>query len=518
MSVVPGPQEAIDTMGAPTRRTTRPRAAGAPAGPGALRASGAAGAPGVPGARRRLADHCGGGHLLRALRVARCGRSGRGVVVAIGVAALVFGMAGGSALAMPEVAAAATPATLTITGGTPQVAKAGTSFPAPLTVTVTCGSLSDPVQGAEVTFEAPTSGPSATFTASGTAGISVMTDATGSASASAVAGPTGGTYAVTATVASMGTSSCSAPTAQSFALTNSVAGIPSGVIALSGTPQSAAVGTAFTDPLQAEVVDPDGQPVAGVTVVFAVQTASGAGATFATGGGNATAVTSDAGIAVSPVLTAGSTPGSFTATATIEGGVADATYQLTDVAGLPATVTAGFGASQQVAAGTAFPVNLAVTVTDADHNAVPGVTVTFEAPATGPTGTFAGAGTTVTEATDSSGVAVAPTFTAGATVGGYVVTASVAGVATPAVFELVNQVPPAASGTGASGTGTNAGASGGGAGGSAGAATAGYRVVAADGAVFAFGGAPYLGGVNGVDGGVGTGSPVVGLAAGGVAG
>ena len=432
-------------------------------------------------------------------------------VAALGVAGLVAGAAGVGIAVVPAVAAAATPGVLQI-AGTPQVTKAGTAFPAALVVTVTCGGTG--IQGAVVTLQAPTSGPSATFTTTGTSGVSVTTDATGSASASAVAGLTGGSYSVTATVASMGTSvaasSCGIPTApQSFALTNSVAGVASGVIALSGSPQSAAVGAAFADPLQAEVVDPNGEPVAGVNVVFAVQTVSGAGATFATGGGNATAVTSAAGIAVSPQLTAGSTPGAFTATATIGGGVADATYQLTDLAGSPATVAAGFGASQQTPAGTAFPIHLAVTVTDADHNAVPGVTVTFTAPASGVTGTFAGAGATVIAVTDSSGVAVAPTFTAGATVGGYVVTASVAGVATPAVFELVNQVPPAGTGTGASGTGT--GPSGGGASGPAGSATAGYRVVAADGAVFAFGGAPYLGGVNGVGGGAG--SPVVGLAA-----
>ena len=146
----------------------------------------------------------------------------RWVVAALGVAGLVAGAAGAGIAVAPAVAAAAASGVLTITGGTPQVTKAGTAFPAALVVSVTCGGTSVP--GAVVTFQAPPSGPSATFTATGTGGVSVTTDATGSASASAVAGPSGGSYSVTATVASMGTSaaasSCGLPTGpQSFALT-----------------------------------------------------------------------------------------------------------------------------------------------------------------------------------------------------------------------------------------------------------------------------------------------------------
>src|SRR5207245_5574042 len=80
---------------------------------------------------------------------------------------------------------------------------------------------------------------------------------------------------------------------------------------------------------------------------------------------------------------------------------------------------------------------LQATVKDAFNNPVSGVTVTFAAPGSGASGTFAGGVNTAT--TNALGVATAPVFTANGTVGGpYTVTASVSGVATPANFALTN--------------------------------------------------------------------------------
>src|SRR5207302_168863 len=70
-----------------------------------------------------------------------------------------------------------------------------------------------------------------------------------------------------------------------FSATGAV-GPPSSAVAFSGTPQSAAVGTAFGSPLQTKVTDASSNPVSGVTVTFTAP-ASGAGATFS---GSATAV------------------------------------------------------------------------------------------------------------------------------------------------------------------------------------------------------------------------------------
>jgi hypothetical protein len=82
---------------------------------------------------------------------------------------------------------------------------------------------------------------------------------------------------------------------------------------------------------------------------------------------------------------------------------------------------------------------LQVSVVDAFQNGIgPGVSVTFAAPGSGASGTFPGGNATVTVATDANSQATAPAFTANGTAGSYEVTASVAGVSTPAVFDLLN--------------------------------------------------------------------------------
>src|SRR5581483_4407494 len=64
--------------------------------------------------------------------------------------------------------------------------------------------------------------------------------------------------------------------------------------------------------------------------------------------------------------------------------------------------------------------------------------VTFTAPGSGPSGTFAGALTTASATTGSNGVAIAPTFTAGSQTGSYTITAAVNGVTATASFQLTN--------------------------------------------------------------------------------
>jgi alpha-tubulin suppressor-like RCC1 family protein len=119
-------------------------------------------------------------------------------------------------------------------------------------------------------------------------------------------------------------------------------------------------------------------------------------------------------------------------------------FTLTVMPGPPASIAASAGTLQSAAVGTAFATNLAVTVLDAESDPVPGAAVTFTAPIAAAGGAFAGGVTTDTELTNAQGVATAKAFTANAIAGFYAVTASVAGVASPAVFGLYNQ--PAGSG------------------------------------------------------------------------
>ena len=69
--------------------------------------------------------------------------------------------------------------------------------------------------------------------------------------------------------------------------------------------------------------------------------------------------------------------------------VAPVGFSLVNLAGKPAKIAPGVGSTQSTPAGSAFPIRLAVTVTDAEKNPVPGALVTFSAPAAGASGRFA---------------------------------------------------------------------------------------------------------------------------------
>src|SRR6202022_3485314 len=93
------------------------------------------------------------------------------------------------------------------------------------------------------------------------------------------------------------------------------------------------------------------------------------------------------------------------------------------------------GASQSATINTAFGTPLQVTVKDSGGNPVSGLIVTFAAPLSG-----AGAILTTPPPTNAQGQTTV-TATANSTAGGpYTVTATVAGVSTPASFSLTNLV------------------------------------------------------------------------------
>ena len=112
-----------------------------------------------------------------------------------------------------------------------------------------------------------------------------------------------------------------------------------------------------------------------------------------------------------------------------------------------ASVAPADGTPQGAAVNTSFAAPFSVTVLNADGGPVSGATVTFSAPSTGPSVVLSA--TTVT--TDANGHAQV-TGVANGTVGTYVVTATVAGVATPAEFDLTNIAGTAANVGDATGT------------------------------------------------------------------
>jgi hypothetical protein len=107
-------------------------------------------------------------------------------------------------------------------------------------------------------------------------------------------------------------------------------------------------------------------------------------------------------------------------------------------AGVVPVITAIQGSGQSAPLAVAFSTLLQVKVTDSAGTPLTNLSVTFTAPASGASGTFAGNGASTTATTNAQGLATASTFTANSIAGTYNVTASVTGVATPAMFTMTN--------------------------------------------------------------------------------
>jgi CubicO group peptidase (beta-lactamase class C family) len=111
----------------------------------------------------------------------------------------------------------------------------------------------------------------------------------------------------------------------------------------------------------------------------------------------------------------------------------------------PAAIVASGGARQTATVKSTFAKPLAATVTNALGSPVVGANVTFSAPRPGKvSGLFAGGKSEVTVVTNSSGIAIAPSFTANGKAGSYTVTATVTNPGRgrlTADYKLQNQPP-----------------------------------------------------------------------------
>jgi hypothetical protein len=291
-----------------------------------------------------------------------------------------------------------------------------TAFGNPLQVTVTPNSANDPVVGGTVKYTVTPAGGGASATLS-SATATIATG--GTASVTATANTTAGSYGVSASAAGVATSA-------TFNLTNTPGAVAS-VTVVSGSNQSTTVTTAFANALEVVVTDTFGNPVPGVSVTF-VGPATGASASVT----GSPATTNSNGQA-SVTATANTTAGSFVETATVAGVATPANFNLTNTPGAAASVTVVSGSNQSATVGTSFANPLVVVVKDTFGNPVPGVSVTFAGPATGASATLTGSPATTGANGQASVTAKANTIA-----GVYTVTASVAGVATSAIFNLDN--------------------------------------------------------------------------------
>src|SRR5437868_4202236 len=153
-------------------------------------------------------------------------------------------------------------------------------------------------------------------------------------------------------------------TPASFTLTNAAAA-PQSILAVSGTPQTAIVNTAFGNALQAKVTDASSNPEANVTGTFTTP-ATGASAAFG-GSPTVTPVTSAFGLATSGELPAIPHDALPILSASVTG-LTPASFTLTNAAAAPQSILAVSGTPQTAIVNTAFGTALQAKVTDASSN------------------------------------------------------------------------------------------------------------------------------------------------------
>jgi N-acetylneuraminic acid mutarotase len=333
--------------------------------------------------------------------------------------------------------ASGAPASIVANSGTPQTTFTSTLFGEVLQATVK-DSLGNPVVGATVTFKTPTTGASATFPGA-LRTVTAVTDAGGMASSPALtANGTAGTFNATAQVGAL---------TANYSLT-SILRTGSTIAPSTGTPQTTIVSTPYGAQLVAVVKDAGNNPVPGITVTFTLPGGTGASGTFATGGLTRVEITNASGIVTSPVITANTKKGAIVATARATGLAVPASFSLTNVPDVPATVTARVGA-QTATVYLDFARALSVQVKDQFGNTIPGVNVAFALPAGPATAGFApngAGGQSMNVPTDVNGIATTSLLTANDTVGTYQATAT-AGAAPPATFALTNRIVSTATAT-----------------------------------------------------------------------
>ena len=200
-------------------------------------------------------------------------------------------------------------------------------------------------------------------------------------------------------------------------------------VAFAQQPTNAAAGATISPAVTVQLQDAGANPVsiAGTTITLSLTSGSG------TLSGTASRVTNASGLATFNDLSI-DLAGSKQLTAASAGLASAVSGAFTITAGAAAAVAATGGTPQTAQASGAFPTPLLVTVTDSEGNPVSGATVTFVAPAVGPSAILSNGGIATTNAAGQASV----TATANGIPGGpYVVTASV-GALPAAEFSLTN--------------------------------------------------------------------------------
>ena len=357
---------------------------------------------------------------------------GLGVLLALAGSVLVAGTASATSNACPTTNP---PNELVVAAGSPQTTQLRKPFATPLQVALANSNgcpLTGQLGGVAIAFAAPASGASGTFAASGSTTITVGTNSQGIATAPAfTANDTAGGYTVSAD-SSYGEAQLS--------LTNSASGVFAQIAPTGTSSQQATVNSQYPQPLQAQVLDPNGQPVAGVSVTFTLGAgAYGASASFLGGGNSTSRQTNSDGVAVSPPFVANGAPGRFNAAATAADISTAASYSLDNHAATN-TLTAGGDPPETATITTRYQHPLNARLLDATGAPIEGASVTFAltAGSSGAGATFLSGSSQATALTDANGEAASPPLVANATPGSFSATANSAGISHPLAYSLRN--------------------------------------------------------------------------------
>jgi len=273
----------------------------------------------------------------------------------------------GSPVAFTMTATPAAPASLIKVSGDNQTTAVGTVPAESLVVRLLDGS-GNGVPGRNVTFAVATGGGS-------TSPTSATTDATGRAATQWKLGSVAGGNSLIAS---------SSGFSVTFQATGTAA-LPTTLLAISPVTQSDTAGLPAASSPSVKVTDASGNPVAGVSVTFAV--ASGGGSILPT-----TPLLTDAlGIATLTSWTLGTVAGGNSVTATVAGlSGSPMTFSATGVAGAPAQLQIQTQPSPSAQSGVAFAVQPVVRLADVFGNAVATSAVPITAALASGTGTLGG--------------------------------------------------------------------------------------------------------------------------------
>jgi adhesin/invasin len=301
----------------------------------------------------------------------------------------------GSPVAFSATANPGAPVNITITQGNGQSATVNTAVATAPAVRIS-DQFNNPLSGVAVTFAVTAGGGSGTS-------LNQVTNASGIATVGSwTLGTTAGNNTMSATATGPGSTSFSA---------TGTAGAATQMAISQGNGQSATVGTAVAIQPRVLVRDAFNNPVANVSVTFAV---TGGGGSI-TGGSQ---VTNASGLASATSWTLGTTAGANTASATSSGLTGSPlAFSATGTPGAVTTIVANNSPPSSATVGTAISPSPSVLARDQYLNPVPGVAITFTRGGTSTVNCGAGNTTTCDVSTNGSGIATVSAWTMGVSSG-----------------------------------------------------------------------------------------------------